>query len=141
MSHDSDTFDPDRTAEYPPVADYWTRTAVERLSKHVDRAVVGDFDPNVWFPWILKLVRQLMVCRPDPEDAWEWLTWRPYWFEPFSRYRLRKHREKVTEAIRTFSMKALPPAHYEDVANALFAAIDAGECDKPLVANLYRERS
>ena len=131
------------TLEAP--VDYWTNEAARKLNHRASIAGYGEFDPSAWLPWILEVLRALMVCKPDPAEAFEYLTWRPYWFTPFSAYRLRKHREGIREAVargpRAVAVALARPYGAADPLDAVFAAIDSGDLTRPFLVNLYRERA
>ncbi len=107
--------------------DTWTREATVRLNRHA-----GGFDPAIWFPWVMAILTRLMDCKPDPEDAYDYLTWRPRpWLDWFGT-RLSRHRIAIRDAAGDAQT---PPGGWK----ALWDAIDAGELDRPLMRHLYAE--
>lgn len=116
-----------------------TKGAVNRLARHARSAGYEEFNPDEWFPWILETIRALMFCYPQPLDAFEHVTWRPWKWSPFSAVRLRWHRQNVLEAARRNVIHSSAPGGTEQALEVLWKAVDAEEVTQELFFDLYRE--
>lgn len=93
----------------------------------------GEFDPSLLFNFLLAALDKLIQCRPDPAAAWEWLAWRPYWWEPFSAWRLARHRRQVRAALGADVRSRV-------FLDLVFDAVDEGRVGPRNLPAMYAER-
>jgi len=105
---------------------------------------VSDFDPNVWFPWILEVLRALMLCQPTPDEAYDYLTWkatrRPlldWLFRTTPEERTEEHRRSIRA--RLLRTSNLPAEKANLVTDTAFAALDAGRVTRTLMRGAWAE--
>lgn len=83
------------------------------------------------------LLSALQMCRLQPPDAYDALTWRPYRVFDWFGWRLDSHRRNIEGQLR----RAFEGGGEEFRATmaAMWAAVDAGEVSREMVVYCYRE--
>jgi hypothetical protein len=123
----------------------FTAAAVTILTRRARTlASAGDFDPALWFPFIMAVLDKLLDCAPTPDDGYDYLTWRPRrrplidWLANTTpAERLRAYRRKVTAAMRRQWLGTA--AEFDVFAAAMWEAVDGGDVTRLLVKGLYGE--
>lgn len=113
-------------------------TAALRLASNEQGNKVGEFNPAVWLPFIMAVLDRLIACRPNPEDGYDYLAWRPWRIlDPFG-WRLAEHRRRAM-SVMAFKWDGDLEAG-KAAAETVFAAIDAGRIDRQLFTGCWEER-
>ena len=114
----------------------YSQTASRDLREKMLAGDYGDFPLDIVLDWLMGFLRTLLDCQPTPEDAVDYLTWRP-WLPFWRERRIAAHRDTV--ARRMQSAGVCSPLHTAAVCNALFDAVDDGLVTVGRMRGLYRE--
>lgn len=116
------------------VADVLGRKLFDGRARKLDG--YGEFDPALLFSFLLAALDRLLLCRPDPDDGWEYLAWTPAWGLGLFGLRLARHRAKVRDRLA----ESADQVKARVFCDLVWRAVDDGDVGAHNLRDLYAER-